>query len=48
MSLTPGAFMGTMKTQAYCLSCTGSKPWCATNVACVKAEPVATILAPLT
>ena len=48
ISFTPGAFIGTMKMQAYCLSWTGIRPLWATKVAWVSAEPVATTLAPLT
>ena len=46
MSFTPLALVGTMKTTAKFLSCTGMSPWCATNVKWVSAEPVATTLAP--
>ena len=35
-----------MNTTAKFRPCTGMRPWCATNVKCVSAEPVATTLAP--
>ena len=31
-NFTPGAFVGSMKTSAKFLSCSGIKPWCAMNV----------------
>ena len=46
MNFTPGALVGTMKTTANFLSCTGMRPWCATKVKLVSTEPVATTLAP--
>ena len=46
MSFTPLALVGTMNTTAKFFPCTGMSPWCATNVKCVSAEPVATTLAP--
>ena len=46
MNFTPGELDGTMNTHANFLSCTGMRPWCATKVKLVSAEPVATTLAP--
>jgi hypothetical protein len=48
MNLTPFALVGTIKASAKFLSSIGNSPTCATKAKCVRAEPVATTLAPVT